>query len=63
VLEELIAEIVELLKQDSLFSIPPSLSNINLTDKDDMIIVSSPLNGKADFFITGDRELLELREV
>ena len=32
-------------------------------DQDDVIILSSALNGDADLFITGDKELLELRRV
>lgn len=60
---DLIAELIEMLKQDSLFSTPSSLPDIEIQDKNDLVILSSALNGKADLFITGDKELLELRKV
>lgn len=60
---DLIAELIEILKQDSHFSTPSSLLDIEIQDKDDLVILSSALNGEADLFITGDRELLELRKV
>ena len=60
---ELIEELVELLQQDTLFSTTCPLTDIEINDKDDVIILSSALNGNADLFITGDKELLELHKV
>ncbi|HDY90085.1 MAG TPA: putative toxin-antitoxin system toxin component, PIN family [bacterium] len=60
---ELIEELIELLQRDTLFSTTCPLSDIEINDKDDVIILSSALNGNADLFITGDKELLELRKV
>ena len=59
----LINELIELLKRDALFSTPCDLPDIEIQDKDDVVILSSALNGNADLFITGDKELLELRRV
>ena len=59
----LVAELLETLKQDALFSSPTSLPNIEIRDKDDVPILSSAVNGEADIFVTGDEELLKLGEV
>ena len=40
-----------------------ALTNIDLKDKDDIVIVSSAINGNAEIFITGDKELLELGKI
>ena len=59
----LIDELIGMLKQDAHFSTPSELPDIEIQDKSDLIILSSALNGQADLFITGDKELLELHEV
>ncbi len=46
----------------SLFE-PTDLSKINITDKDDIIILSTALNGNAELFVTGDKELLEQEKI
>ncbi len=60
---ELTRELIELIERDALFSTPADLPEIKIQDEDDIIILSSALNGNADLFITGDKELLELRKV
>ena len=59
----LISELIKMLKEDAHFSTPSAVPEIKIRDKDDLIILSSALNGQADLFITGDKELLELHEV
>lgn len=59
----LVAELLETLKQDAHYSSPTSLPNIEIRDKDDVTILSSAVNGEADIFVTGDEELLKLGEV
>lgn len=61
--DTLINELIELLQRDALFSIPSAVSEFDIQDKDDVIILSSALNGNADLFITGDKELLELQKL
>lgn len=56
----LVAELLETLKQDAHYSSPTSLPNIEIRDKDDVPILSSAVNGEADIFVTGDEELLKL---
>lgn len=61
--DELTSEFIEFLERDSVFSTSSSLPDIEIKDKDDLSILSSALNGKADFFITGDKELLGLKRI
>ena len=45
-----------MLNQDAHHSSPSDLTDIDIHDKDDLIILSSAINGNADIFITGDKE-------
>ncbi len=58
--ENLTYELIEVLQKESVFSTSSSLPGIEIKDKDDLTILSCALNGKADLFITGDKELLGL---
>jgi putative PIN family toxin of toxin-antitoxin system len=60
---ELISEFISILKQDAHLSTPAAVPEVNIQDKDDVVILSSALNGDAGLFVTGDRELLELRRI
>jgi putative PIN family toxin of toxin-antitoxin system len=59
----LIDEVIEILQQDAHFAISKDLPGIVIKDKDDLMILSSALNGKADLLVTGDKELLDLGRV
>jgi putative PIN family toxin of toxin-antitoxin system len=59
----LVAELLETLKQDAHYSSPTSLPNIEIRDKDDVLILSCAVSAEADIFVTGDEELLKLGEV
>ena len=61
--EELIAQMVEMLQQDSHLSTSSSVADIEVQDRDDLVILSNALNAKAELFITGDKELLELKQI
>ncbi|MDP2972421.1 MAG: putative toxin-antitoxin system toxin component, PIN family [Deltaproteobacteria bacterium] len=61
--ENLTSELVEVLQKESVFSTSSSLPGIEIKDKDDLTILSCALNGKTDLFITGDKELLELKRI
>ena len=61
--QELISEFIEILRQDALQSTPSALLDVDIQDKDDLIILSCALNGNTDIFITGDKELLELGKI
>ena len=58
--QEIISDFIELLTQDSILPEKTTLTNIDIRDKDDIVIISTALNGNAEIFVTGDKELLEL---
>jgi putative PIN family toxin of toxin-antitoxin system len=59
----LIPEYLQILKQDAISSSPSNLPDVDLKDKDDLPLLSSALNGKAELFVTGDQELLHLKKI
>ena len=59
--ESLIAEFIQFIQQDCCFSEASDTPTIPLKDADDLLLVSAAMNGKTDLFVTGDRELVELR--
>lgn len=61
--QDIVADFVEVLKQDSILSKSTKLIDIDINDKDDILILSTAHNGKAELFVTGDKELLELRKI
>jgi putative PIN family toxin of toxin-antitoxin system len=58
-----IAEITSMLQQDADIASSTPLSDTHLRDKADIIILSGAVNGAADIFVTGDKELLELGHI
>ena len=60
---EMIADVVWLLQRDTIATKTMPLANLPLKDPADVAIVSSALNGGADIFVTGDREMLDLKRV
>jgi len=61
--QNIIFEFIEVIKQDSQLSTSSPLLNVNIRDKDDLLILSSAWNGGADLFTTGDKELLGLQSI
>jgi putative PIN family toxin of toxin-antitoxin system len=61
--QNIIFEFIEVIKRDSQVSTASPLLKVNIRDKDDLLILSSALNGGADLFITGDKELLGLQSI
>lgn len=59
----IVLEILNFLKQDTLSARAGTLPDIKLKDRDDLVILSCALQGKADIFVTGDKELIELRKI
>ena len=51
------------LQQDTIHSQIGDAPDIRIKDKDNIIILSSALNGKADVFVTGDQEILSLGKI
>jgi len=61
--DELIDDAIEILQQDAHFATPSTLSSVKIRDKNDLIILSSALNGNADLLVTGDKELIVLGKI
>ena len=59
----LIVEFLDLLQQDSIKTKPADLPDVNIKDKDDLIILASALKANADLLVTGDKELLALGKI
>ncbi len=59
----LASEILKFLNQETLLYEAGSLPALEIKDRGDLILLSSALMGKADIFVTGDKELIELRKV
>jgi len=56
-------EMMAFLKEDTVHAEPGETQAIDINDKDDVIILSSALNGRAELFVTGDKEVLSLRRI
>ena len=61
--DELIDDAIEMLQQDAHFATPSTLPDVKIRDKNDLMILSSALDGSADLFVTGDKELLNLDKI
>lgn len=59
----LIADTLWLLRQDAHLSSSNPKIHLSLKDKTDILILSSAINGAAEVFVTGDREILGLRTI
>lgn len=59
----MIADVVRLLRQDTIEADALPLADLPLKDPADVAVVSSALNGGAEVFVTGDKEILELQRV
>ena len=61
--DDIITESIGFLYQDAHVSERFSKIDVNINDKEDILILSSALYGEADLFVTGDNEILELRKM
>jgi len=59
----LIYEFIDIIKQDSVVSHSIKNFDIEINDKSDLPILSSALNGEVEIFVTGDKELLEIKKI
>lgn len=60
---EVIADVAWLLHQDTITAEALPYADLPLKDPADIAIVSSALNGGADILVTGDKEILGLKQV
>ena len=57
-----IAEVERLLREHTVVQVPAAPADLDLRDADDKWVVASALDGKADVLVTGDKDLLSIRE-
>lgn len=60
---DLIADLVQLLRQDTVMAESQPLLTIALKDIADIAIITSAVNGNAELLVTGDKEMLTLKHV
>ena len=58
-----VSGILTFLRQDAILSKVGLLPKVKINDQDDLLILSCAVAGKADVFVTGDKELLDLEKV
>ena len=63
VAQDLIEDFISLIRQDTVLAQPGPPPPVKITDRDDLPVLSAAISGKAEVFVTGDKELLDLREV
>jgi uncharacterized protein len=56
-------EAISTIEEDAENAPDGAILDIRIKDRDDIRILSSAIHGEADFFITGDKEVLALKEV
>ena len=61
--QEIISDFEALLIQDGILSEDTTLTHVDIRDKDDILLLSTALNGNAQLFVTGDKELLALEKI
>ena len=61
--ESQVSKFVSLLLQDALLAEELPLVDVQITDADDIPILSAARNARADFFVTGDTEVLGIGEI
>lgn len=57
------SEFIALLREEAQFVEDQQLPSVQINDADDVPITGCALGGKADLFVTGDKALLDIREV
>jgi predicted nucleic acid-binding protein len=61
--DDIITESIGFLYEDALVSERFQHVDIDINDKEDIPILSSALNGRAELFVTGDNEILQFRKI
>lgn len=61
--QDVIADFISLLRQDTVLAQPGRLPTVNIGDQDDLRILSAAIAAEADLFVTGDQELLQIRHI
>jgi predicted nucleic acid-binding protein len=61
--DDIITESIGFLYQDAVVSERFGQIDVNINDKEDILILSSAIHGDAELFVTGDDEILQFRKM
>jgi len=61
--DDIITESIGFLYQDAHVSERFGKIDVDINDKEDILILSSAIHGEAELFVTGDKELLQLKNM
>lgn len=61
--DTLIREYLELIEQDAIVAEPGDVPALSIKDRSDVEIVAAAVGGRADVFVTGDREVQDIKEI
>ena len=61
--QDLIDDFISLIRQDTVLAQAGPHPSVEISDRDDLPVLSAAIAGKAEMFVTGDKELLDLRKV
>jgi predicted nucleic acid-binding protein len=60
---DLIADFISLVSQDIVLGKPGAVPTVEIKDESDLPILSAAISAEADVFVTGDEEILGIRQV
>ena len=61
--KNLVSGILDFLGEDTILAKVGELPNVQIKDRSDLPLLACALDGKAEVFVTGDRELIDLKSV
>lgn len=61
--DTLIREYLELIEQDAIVAEPGDVPTLSIKDRSDVEIVAAAVGGGADVFVTGDREVQDIKGI
>lgn len=63
VVHDLIDDFIQLMRQDTVLAHPGQLPKVKIKDQDDLPILSAAISAKAEIFVTGDKEILDIGQI
>ena len=58
--EETVIEIIALLRRQEMVITPATLPQLSIRDRDDLPVVAAAIKAKADYLVSGDKDILSL---
>ena len=58
--EETVIEIIALLRRQEMVITPATLPQLSIRDRDDLPVVATAIEAKADYLVSGDKDMLSL---